>query len=145
METQIALMHVAVADQPADRVQPSHRGLRVAIDAAIPHTDAEFPLSTLMINSVGAFVLAVLVARVWSTAPSWLKAGLGVGVLGSFTTFSAFAVSLVSLTEAGEGLTTLGYLALTLVLGLGAAWLGLALGRPTPGSPPDYPESAGDE
>ena len=84
-------------------------------------------------------LLAVLVARVWSTAPSWLKAGLGVGLLGSFTTFSAFAVSLVSLTTAGEGMSALGYLVLTLVLGLGAAWLGLALGRPTP-VPPDAAE-----
>ena len=114
-------------------------GLRLALDGAIPHTDATFPLSTLIINSVGAFVLGVLVARVWGTAPSWLKAGLGVGVLGSFTTFSAFAVSLVSLTAAGEGMTALGYLALTLVLGLGAAWLGLALGKPTPVNP-DYEE-----
>ncbi|MBU1589232.1 MAG: CrcB family protein [Actinobacteria bacterium] len=110
-------------------------GLRIAIDAALPHSDSTFPLSTLIINCVGAFVLGALVARLWRTAPSWLKAGLGVGVLGSFTTFSAFAVSLVSLTEAGEGMTALGYLALTLVLGLGAAWLGLALGSRAPVAP----------
>lgn len=113
-------------------------GLRLAVDAALPHGDTDFPLSTLVVNSVGAFVLAVLVSRVWATAPSWIKAGLGVGLLGSFTTFSAFAVSIVSLTEAGDGMTALGYLALTLVLGLAAAWLGLALGKPTP--VPDYEE-----
>jgi CrcB protein len=110
-------------------------GLRLAIDTAIPHTDTAFPLSTLIINSVGAFVLGVLVARIWRTAPAWLKAGLGAGLLGSFTTFSAFAVSLVSLTSAGEGMPALAYLALTLVIGLGAAWLGLALGRPAPVTP----------
>ena len=114
-------------------------GLRLAIDTAVPHTDAAFPLSTLVVNSVGAFVLGALVARIWSTAPSWLKAGLGAGLLGSFTTFSAFAVSLVSLTAAGEGMPALGYLGLTLVLGLGAAWLGLALGRRAPVNP-DYEE-----
>ena len=113
--------------------------VRLAIDAAIPHSDTEFPLSTLVINAAGAFVLGALVARIWETAPSWLKAGLGTGLLGSFTTFSAFAVSLVSLTNAGEWMPALGYLGLTLVLGLGAAWLGLALGRPTPLNP-DYEE-----
>ncbi|CAN5299044.1 N/A [soil metagenome] len=103
-------------------------GLRLAIDTAVPHDDASFPLSTLLINTVGALVLGTLVAWLWPTAPSWLKAGLGVGLLGSFTTFSAFAVSLVSLTAAGEWVPALGYLALTVVLGLGAAWLGLVLG-----------------
>jgi fluoride exporter len=114
-------------------------GLRLAIDAAIPHGDTEFPLSTLVINAVGAFLLGAVVARIWSTAPSWLRAGLGAGLLGSFTTFSAFAVSLVSLTAAGEVVPALGYLGLTLVLGLGAAWLGLALGATTPVNP-DYEE-----
>jgi len=110
-------------------------GLRLAIDAAVPHTDTEFPLSTLIINCVGAFVLGALVSRLWPTAPAWLKAGLGAGLLGSFTTFSAFAVSLVALSRAGEWMPALGYLGLTLVLGLGSAWLGLALGRPTPVNP----------
>lgn len=110
-------------------------GLRLAVDTAVPHSDTAFPLSTLVINSVGAFVLGALVARVWPTAPSWLRAGLGAGLLGSFTTFSAFAVSLVSLTAAGEWMPALGYLALTLVLGLGAAWLGLSLGRRGPVAP----------
>ena len=107
-------------------------GLRLAIDAAVPHGDTDFPLSTLVINTLGALVLGALVARLWGTAPSWLRAGLGAGLLGSFTTFSAFAVSLVSLTHASElGVAAL-YLALTLVLGLGAAWAGIRLGRPRP-------------
>ena len=114
-------------------------GLRLAIDAAIPHTDTDFPLSTLVINTIGAVVLGALVARLWSSAPSWLRAGLGAGLLGSFTTFSAFAVSLVSLAAAEEWAAALGYLALTLVLGLGGAWLGLSLGRPAPTSP-EYDE-----
>ena len=69
--------------------------LRLGIDTVIPHGDADFPVSTLAINTLGAFVLGVLVGRVWSTAPGWLRAGLGAGLLGSFTTFSALAVSLV--------------------------------------------------
>ena len=103
--------------------------LRLAIDTGIPHRDDAFPLSTLLINTVGAFALGVLVARVWPSAPAWLRAGLGVGVLGSFTTFSAMTVGLVALVEAEQWMLAAAYLALTLLLGLGAAALGLTLGR----------------
>jgi fluoride exporter len=113
--------------------------LRLSIDFALPHADNTFPLSTRIINVVGAFALGALVSRFWSTAPGWLKAGLGPGLLGSFTTFSAFAVSLISLSAAGEWMPALAYLALTLVLGFGAAGLGLALGKPTTGIP-EYDE-----
>ena len=110
-------------------------GLRLAIDAALPHGDTDFPLSTLAINVVGAFLLGALVARIWESAPSWLKAGLGAGLLGSFTTFSALAVSLVSLSAVGEWGAALSYLALSVVLGLSAAWLGLSLGGRVPVNP----------
>ena len=106
--------------------------LRLGLDAAIPHTDDAFPLSTLIINVLGAFVLGALVSRLWPAAPGWLKVGLGPGLLGSFTTFSAVAVGLVALTAAGNGSIALAYLVLTLVLGFGAAALGLALGRAAP-------------
>lgn len=104
--------------------------LRLGIDGVLLHGDADFPWSTLLVNTVGAFALGMLVARVWPSAPSWLRAGLGVGVLGSFTTFSAVVVSLVSLADAGEWGLAAAWLAATLVLGLGAAWLGIRWGRP---------------
>ena len=102
--------------------------LRLAIDTVIPHPDDAFPLSTLIINTLGAFALGLLVARVWPSAPTWLRAALGAGLLGSFTTFSAVAVSLVSLSAAGEWMPALAYLAATLLLGFAAAALGLRLG-----------------
>lgn len=101
---------------------------RWGIDTVLPHSDDGFPVSTLIANTIGAFVLALLVARVWTTAPQWLRAGLGAGLLGSFTTFSAVAVSLVAMPVSGQWMPALAYLALTLVLGLGAAVLGLRLG-----------------
>ncbi len=103
-------------------------GLRLAIDAVIPHDDGQFPWSTLLINIVGSFVLAFVVARVWPTASAWLRAGLGTGVLGSFTTFSALIVSLLTLTQAGMPLLALVYLLVSLAGGLAAALLGLRLG-----------------
>jgi CrcB protein len=106
---------------------------RIALDAAIPHTDTAFPVSTLLINIVGSFALGTLVTGVWPVAPAWLRAALGPGVLGSFTTFSAVAVSLVTLADGGRLLTAAAYLAATLALGFAGAAAGLALGaRITP-------------
>ena len=105
--------------------------LRLVIDLAIPHSDTSFPFSTLAVNTVGAFTLAVLVARVWSRSPSWVRAGLGAGLLGSFTTFSAVAVAMVTLTLSGEWMLAVGFLVASILMGLGAAALGLRLGYGT--------------
>lgn len=107
-------------------------GLRLAVDVALPHDADAFPFGMLAVNVVGSFALAVLVARVWRIAPAWLRAGLGAGLLGSFTTFSAIALAVVTLGASGAGLLAAGYVAVTLVAGLGAAFLGLRLGRPEP-------------
>ena len=98
---------------------------RLGVDAVLPHPHDAFPWSTLIVNVVGSLALGFLVARVWPTAPDWLRAGLGAGVLGSFTTFSAIAVSMIELPLPLAAL----YLAVSLVLGLLAALLGLRLGR----------------
>ena len=94
--------------------------LRLAADLLIQQ-----PISTLVVNVVGSFALGYLVARAWPTASAWLKAGLGPGLLGSFTTFSALAVILADFGFTLDGAL---YLAATLVLGLGAAYSGLRLG-----------------
>ena len=103
--------------------------LRLGIDTALPHGDAEFAASTLLVNVLGSFALGLLVGRAWLGAPGWLRAGLGPGLLGSFTTFSAVAVSLVAMSTEGEWMLAASYLVATLVLGLGAATLGLRVGR----------------
>ncbi len=105
-------------------------GLRLLVDLALPHAADGFPLGTLLVNVAGAFVLGLVVARVWPHAAAWLRAGLGSGLLGSFTTFSAIAVSLVAQAQGGAWWLAAGYLVLSLVLGFGAAALGLRLGRP---------------
>ena len=102
--------------------------LRLGLDTLIPRADDTFPVSTLVVNVVGAFALGLLVARLWSSAPSWLLAGLGPGLLGSFTTFSAFVIPLITLASSDQWMTAVGYLAATLLLGFGAAAAGLALG-----------------
>jgi CrcB protein len=104
-------------------------GLRLLTDAVIYHSDSEFPLSTLLINIVGSFLLAVFVSRLWPTSPDWLRAGLGPGLVGGFTTFSAVMASMVTLAASSQILLAFGYLGLTLVLGFGAAALGFRISR----------------
>ncbi|MGW9183648.1 fluoride efflux transporter FluC [Agromyces sp. NPDC055661] len=114
-------------------------GLRLACDLAFPHGDGDFPIETLLVNLVGAFVLGWLVGGLWTrpTMPTWIKAGLGSGVIGSFTTLSAVMASLIVLTGAGEAWLAALYLLISVVGGLALAAAGLRIGsliahRPMP-------------
>lgn len=109
-------------------------GLRLAAEVGLPHQPDSFPWATLLVNVVGSFALGALVATLWTrfATPSWLKAGLGAGVLGSFTTFSAVMASMVALGVSGQWMLAAWYLVASVVLGVGAAALGLRSGRPNP-------------
>lgn len=102
--------------------------LRLLIDLALAHDLDEFALSTLLVNTLGAFALGLLVAALWPRVPGWMRAGLGPGILGSFTTFSALAVSVVALTQAGDLVGAVLTVVLSIGLGMLAAWAGLTLG-----------------
>ena len=116
--------------------------LRVALDIALPHDDAAFALSTLLVNVVGAFVLGLLVAALWPRVPGWVRVGLGPGILGSFTTFSALAVSILALAQSGDVAGAALSIALSIGFGMLAAWLGLVLGaRLTHGGSPAMDEA----
>jgi fluoride exporter len=109
---------------------------RWGIDLLLPHGGGAFPVGTLLVNLAGSFALGLLVARFWPVAPEWLRAGLGPGVLGSFTTFSALAVSAVELTASDAPATAVLYVAASLVGGIAAAALGIRLGAPRATAPP---------
>lgn len=104
--------------------------------AVLPAPAIAFPWGTLLVNVLGAGVLGVLMS--WQSSPRWL-AFWRTGVLGAFTTTSAFAVEAVALAgrpcgdlagPAGHGLVLAGaYVAATLVGGLLAARGGVAAGR----------------
>lgn len=80
-------------------------------------------VTTLLINVVGSLLLGLLVGL--RPAGKWSRPFLGTGVLGGFTTMSTFAVQTVG----AQFWTAMAYLAATLALGLGAAALGLRVGR----------------
>ena len=105
-------------------------GIRLTLDTVIPHSDATFPWSTLIINIVGSFALGALVSTLWKRRdlPNWLRAGFGTGLVGSFTTFSAVIVSLVAESSSAEWMLALSYLVATLLLGFAAAVAGIELG-----------------
>jgi len=82
-------------------------------------------LGVLVANLAGALLLGVITARL---PASDLRVFAGTGVLGGFTTYSAFAVDSVQL-WASAPLLSIGYVGLSLVVGIAAAALGLHLGR----------------
>ena len=82
----------------------------------------------VLLDVVGAFVLGLLVAALWPRVPGWVRVGLGPGILGSFTTFSALAVSIVALAQAGDVVGAILSIVLSIGFGMLAAWLGLVLG-----------------
>lgn len=91
----------------------------------------QFPWGTFVINVLGAFLLGLLVALTTERLlphPNW-RTALGIGFLGSFTTFSTYTYETVKLAEDGAvGLALLNSIGM-LALGLLAAASGLALGR----------------
>lgn len=98
---------------------------RYAVAEAMPHGRSSLPVATLLVNVVGCLLLGLLVgARRFAR---WLRPFLGTGVLGGFTTFSAFALETDRLLDRAPAVALL-YVALSLLLGLGAASLGLRLG-----------------
>lgn len=90
-----------------------------------------FPWSTLIVNVTGAFAMGVLIAALESTGLSGevVRPTIGIGLLGGYTTFSAFALDAVSLAEDGRIGRAATYVVATNVVGIAALVAGLAGGR----------------
>jgi CrcB protein len=89
------------------------------------------PLATLGINASGSLLIGVLYVLIAERAllqPDWRSVAM-VGFLGGFTTFSTFSLETVTLLEHGQGVPAAAYVAASLVLCIGGAWLGIALAR----------------
>lgn len=88
-----------------------------------------FPLGTLAVNIAGCLAMGLLAAALAHRGGQHLAPFLLTGVLGGFTTFSAFALDSLTLWERGAAATALGYVAGSVLLSLAAVMAGLALGR----------------
>ncbi|WP_203336368.1 fluoride efflux transporter FluC [Nocardioides limicola] len=73
-----------------------------------------FPWTTLTVNVVGCFALALLPAVAVVRRTPWLAQGLGPGLLGGFTTLSIHTDEARALVASGQAAVAAGYLALTL-------------------------------
>lgn len=92
---------------------------------------AGFPWGTLCVNLIGSFAigfLAEVIARRFN-ASTELRHFLMTGILGGFTTFSAFSLDTISLFERGEYALTGIYIGASVGLSIVAVFAGLALGR----------------
>lgn len=88
-----------------------------------------WPWGTLTINVLGGFLMGLLaatIARGHVGEPHRLL--LGVGVLGGFTTFSAFSLETVGLIARGQAGAAVGYIALSVGGAIAALYAGQALG-----------------
>lgn len=73
------------------------------------------------------FLIAALVDR--THAPSWLRLGLTMGVVGGYTTFSTYAQETLDLVKEGDRLVASTYAIGSIALGLAAVQLGAVIGR----------------
>lgn len=89
------------------------------------------PVGTLAVNVIGGFAMGLLAAWLASrtSGDEALRYLLGVGVLGGFTTFSAFSLETVLMLQRGEYATASFYILASVVLSIGAVFAGLQLSR----------------
>ena len=93
---------------------------RWGVGTALPHSPGGWPWATLLVNLTGCLLLGALAAALTARPPepAWARPFLAVGVLGGYTTYSAFAVETVGLAEAGEPLLAAGYVLASVVGGV---------------------------
>lgn len=98
-------------------------------------SNGSFPAGTLMVNVIGCFAIGFLMALF--TGPYLIREeyrlAIIVGVLGGFTTFSAFGWETFSLANANQGWRAVMNLLLSNTLGLSAVWIGYRLAQKTYG------------
>lgn len=86
-----------------------------------------FPYNTLLINVIGCFLLAIIIKYLstFSRLSQSLITGLGTGLIGSFTTFSAFSVQTATLILDEHYFTAATYVVSSLLCGFLSAALGV--------------------
>jgi CrcB protein len=94
-----------------------------------------FPWGTLIVNVVGGVAIGGVAAYAAARPgfPEALRLGLITGVIGGFTTFSAFSLDTLLLWNEGRGTAAFANIAANLLLSLAACALGLWLGRAVAG------------
>lgn len=106
--------------------------LRYGVSTGVHHWwGREFPWGTLVVNVLGSLLMGllfILLVERMAATPA-LRAFWLVGLLGAFTTFSTFSLETLNLMQAGELGRAAANVLLSVLLCIGAAGMGMALGR----------------
>jgi fluoride exporter len=106
--------------------------LRHCVNVWVPRVaGTNFPFHTLTVNVLGSFVMGVLAAYFALRAENsqaW-RLFLTTGILGGFTTFSAFSLDTALLFERGDAATAVTYVLVSVLASIGGLFLGLQLIR----------------
>lgn len=107
--------------------------LRYAMSGAVQRLApfSAFPYGTLAVNVTGCLVIGVLggLAEGRQIIGPELRLFLLLGLLGGFTTFSTFGYETLALVRDGDQLRAFGNVALHVVVGLTAVWVGLVASK----------------
>ena len=90
-----------------------------------------FPWGTLFVNIVGCFLAGLLLTLFVTRIPlsDLLRNGIQIGLLGGFTTFSAFSMDAIVLFDQGLWLRGVLYIVTSVIVSLLGAYLGMSVGR----------------
>ena len=88
-----------------------------------------FPWGTLIVNIAGSFLMGVLVIVLLHLSANRFAPLLMTGLLGGFTTFSAFSLDAVTLYERGQLGLAASYVGASVILSIAALFAGLAVAR----------------
>lgn len=104
---------------------------RYGTELAWPASPGGAGWATIAVNASGALLLGLVLTLILESGHSgrYLRPFVGVGLLGGWTTMSTFAVETCTLAGGGHVGSAAVEVAATLVLGPGAAWVGIAAGR----------------
>lgn len=103
--------------------------LRYLTDRAVQvRHDSVFPWGTFVVNAAGSLVLGLLSGAAVASS-SEVYALLGTGLCGALTTYSTFSYETLRLAERGWRFLAAANVAASLLVGLGAVFLGVDLAR----------------
>ena len=89
----------------------------------------EFPVAIMSVNIIGSFLMGVFAAAAADRGLTSFSPFVMTGVLGGFTTFSAFSLETMTLIERGQMGSAMLYVVLSVVLSVGGLALGLLVAR----------------
>jgi len=90
---------------------------------------SEFPVAIIAVNVIGSFLMGVFVVAAAHRGLTYLSPLVMTGILGGFTTFSAFSLETMTLIERGQIASASLYILLSVGLSVGALAMGLILAR----------------